>query len=106
MQAVNANSLCRFCPNLPALSPVSGGDRDRVVDLGSGSDPGPGAQADQGMVRGISGQNVGGPTFCVGVECGVCVERCPFDVPTFRGDAKMHADARHRTAAMFEDRAA
>ena len=23
------------------------------------------------------------------LECGVCVERCPFDGPTFRGDAKM-----------------
>ena len=32
------------------------------------------------MVRGISGQGFGGPTFRVGVECGVCVERCPFDV--------------------------
>ena len=32
------------------------------------------------MVRGVSGQGVGGPTFRVGVECGVCVERCPFDV--------------------------
>jgi heterodisulfide reductase subunit C len=39
----------------------------------------------------------------VGVECGICVERCPFDVEII---AKMHADARHRTAAVFEDRAA
>jgi len=36
------------------------------------------------------------------IECGVCVERCPFDGPTGRGAAKMHADARHRTAAVFE----
>ena len=32
------------------------------------------------MVCGVPGQGIGGPTFCVGVECGVCVERCPFDV--------------------------
>ena len=40
------------------------------------------------------------------VECGVCVERCPFDAHTERGAAKMHADARHRTAALFEGQAA
>jgi hypothetical protein len=38
----------------------------------------------------------------VGAECGVCVERCPFDAHTECGAAKLHADARHRTAAVFE----
>ena len=38
------------------------------------------------------------------VECGVCVERCPFDVDIL---GKMHADARHWTAvALFEAEAA
>jgi predicted aldo/keto reductase-like oxidoreductase len=32
------------------------------------------------VVRGVPGEGFGGPTFRVGVECGVCVERCPFDV--------------------------
>jgi len=32
------------------------------------------------MVRWVSGQGFGGPTFRVGVACGVCMERCPFDV--------------------------
>ena len=37
------------------------------------------------------------------VECGVCVERCPFDVDIL---AKMHADEKHRTAAaLFEGQA-
>jgi len=85
MQAVNANSLCRFCPLLPSLSSVSRGDRDRVGDLGLGSDSGQGDRADQRVVRRVSGQgrctaSVSGPTFCVGVECGVRLECCPFDV--------------------------
>jgi ferredoxin len=49
-------------------------------DLGPGSGAGQGHRAGGGVVRGVSGQGVGGPTFCVGVECGVCVERCPFGV--------------------------
>ena len=27
------------------------------------------------------------------VECGVCLERCPFDIPTLRGAAKMREAA-------------
>jgi predicted aldo/keto reductase-like oxidoreductase len=50
------------------------------------------------VVRGIPGQSLGGPTFCVGVECGVCVERCPFDVEII---AKMR-----EAAAVFEADAA
>ena len=37
------------------------------------------------------------------VECGVCMERCPFDVEIID---KMHADALHRPAAVFEEQAA
>ena len=50
------------------------------------------------MVRRVSGQGIGGPTFRVGVECGTCVERCPFDVEIV---AKMH-----EAAALSEERAA
>jgi predicted aldo/keto reductase-like oxidoreductase len=32
------------------------------------------------VVCGVSGQGVGGPTERGDVECGICVERCPFDV--------------------------
>ena len=35
------------------------------------------------------------------VECGVCLERCPFDGPTFRGAAKMR-----EAAGVFEGQAA
>jgi ferredoxin len=35
------------------------------------------------------------------VACGVCVERCPFDGPTKRGDAKMR-----EAAALFENQVA
>ena len=43
----------------------------------------------------------------MGVECGICLERCPFDIPMERGAAKMHADTRHRAAvALFEEQAA
>jgi hypothetical protein len=28
----------------------------------------------------VSGQGLRGPTFGVGIECGVCIERSPFDV--------------------------
>jgi len=46
------------------------------------------------VVCGVSGQGFGGPTFRVGVECGVCVERCPFEVEIL---AKMR-----QAAALFE----
>jgi predicted aldo/keto reductase-like oxidoreductase len=32
------------------------------------------------VVRGVSGQSFRRPTERGDVECGVCVERCPFDV--------------------------
>jgi ferredoxin len=56
-----------------------------VGDLGPGSGAGLGDRAGCRVVRGVPGQGLGSPTLsdaasAVGVECGVCVERCPFDV--------------------------
>jgi hypothetical protein len=79
---------------------MSRGDRGRVGDLA----PGPGAderdRAGCRVVRGVPGQGVGSPTFRVDIECGVCLERCPFEVDIL---AKMRADARHRTAAAVSE---
>jgi hypothetical protein len=99
--------LCLLCKLLPTLFAVSRGHRDRVGDLGPGSDSIQKGSSRLRVVRGVSGQGLGGSTLsdaasAVGVEYGVYVERCPFDGPTFRGAAKMRADARHRTAALFE----
>ena len=43
-------------------------------DLGPGPGAGAGDRADQRVVRGICSQGLSR------VECGVCLERCPFDV--------------------------
>ena len=67
-------------------------------DLGPGSGVGARDRAGQRLVRGVPGQGLGGPTFCVGVECGVCVERGPFDVEII---AKMR-----EAAAVFGEQAA
>jgi predicted aldo/keto reductase-like oxidoreductase len=50
------------------------------------------------VVRRVFGRGFGGPTFRVGVECGICVQRCPFDV-------KIIAKVRE-AAALFEGKAA
>ena len=42
------------------------------------------------MVYRVSAQGLGGPTFRMGVKCGVCLERCPFEVETI---AKMREAA-------------
>jgi len=80
MRALTTIGSCRFCPLLPPLSSVSWGDRDWVGELGFGSGAGAGDRASQRVICRVPGQGFGDPTFCVGVECGVCVERCPFDV--------------------------
>ena len=72
-------------------------------DLGPGSNSGQGDRADQRVVRGVPGQGLDGPTLsdaasAVGIECGVCVERCPFDVDIL---AKMR-----EAAAVFEGQVA
>ena len=59
MHALTTNGLCRFCPLLPSLFALSRGDRDRVGDLGPGSDPGARDRASQRVVRGVSGQGFG-----------------------------------------------
>jgi hypothetical protein len=46
------------------------------------------------VVRGVPGQGIRAPTLsdaasAVVVECGVCLECCPFDGPTLCGAAKM-----------------
>jgi hypothetical protein len=81
MRTIKTGGLCLLCKLLSSLFAVSRGDR-----------------AGQRVVRGVSGQGLGGPTFRVGVECGVCMERCPFDVDIL---AKMR-----EAVEVFEEQAA
>ena len=46
------------------------------------------------VVRGDAGPGLRGPTFCVGLECGACVERCPFGVEVI--------DKMHKAVELFE----